>query len=59
MLHRTSQLNALARSLGCMVVVEPIKAHAAGFAEAPSEPLTVACRNDGLEEAIDNDFEEE
>lgn len=57
MRRRTSQLNALVRALGCLVVVEPIKSPVMGFSEPPSETLTASCREDGLSEAIDSDFQ--
>jgi hypothetical protein len=43
-----------------MVVVTPQKPSVgAGFADAPTEILTASCRQNGLAEAYDNDFEEE
>lgn len=57
---KTSHLRDLARALGCLMVVTPQKpSFGAGSAEPLSEVLTASCRQNGLEEAYDNDFEEE
>lgn len=57
---RTLQINSLARSLGCSMVIDHQKSFTATvYAEAPSEMLTKACLQDGLDEAVaDCDFEE-
>jgi hypothetical protein len=55
---KTSSLQALVRSLGISLVVEGSQFTAAGYAEAPEEQLTAACLQDGLADAIDNDFED-
>jgi len=45
--------------LGCSLVVEACQSPAMTFAEPPAEQLTASCLQDGLAEAIDNDFNEE
>jgi len=52
---KTVHLRDLARALGCLVVVTHQKPYVAGFADAPSEILTVSCRQNGLGDAYDSD----
>jgi hypothetical protein len=58
MKKRTCQLRDLVKALGVLVVVlEPQKFSAAAFSEIPSESFTKSCRQDGLAETMDADFQ--
>lgn len=55
----TSSLQALVRALGVsLVVVEGCHFTGVCDADIPSEPFTASCLQNGLDEAIDNDFED-
>lgn len=56
MKRRTAQLKDLVLAIGVSLVVTPQKPYASSAADFSSENFTASIRQDGLSEAIDNDF---